>query len=166
MNFHLNTRRRGTPIFVAEMPKYIIVDLRNFIEFQTLRPLMMGIDQIFPVRSIISTILAFNQYIGYSDAFWFELERRNKDLDKVNTNVLEIYLEGFVHELDEFIRSKVPKTTDTGQYVIDRWLDSTTIVLKHDELSGMFCDTGPFNHGTSETIDHRGDPRVLRPFNR
>lgn len=149
------------PNYNNRKPSGIIVDLANFIEYSKKEQMFLQLDLSFPVRAVITNILSFGHYVDYSESFWFELERRFPDVDRINRDILEINLEGFVLSLDEYIRTKVPATIDTGNYIIQEWLDSTTIILKHDESAGLFYDTGSPNQRYTQNLNHSRYPRIF-----
>lgn len=158
----MRQRHPQWPLPVMDTPRFIIVDLANFMYMAQYEPMLHQLGNYFPMRAVITTILSFNQFVSYEEAFWRELEAKFPDIDRIDRDILEIYLEGFVLKLDEFIRQKVPYRTDTADYIIQGWLDSTTIVLKYDESVWMLRDSGTVNRRHFEEVGNTRPVRIVR----
>lgn len=129
---------------IPERVKYLLVDLNTFLREYSDNQVVINLSPKFPFKALITTLLTFNQYLDDRETIWFEIENRFKDeIDNFNFDILEICLDALVLELDEFIRDKAPQSIDTGEFIIDKWVDHTTILLKHDETAGMYRDNWP-----------------------
>lgn len=137
-----------------QSPLGIVVDIREVYHDFGQYYAMADVYQKFPLKDMIQVILSVNQFISYNDTIWFELESRLAgDMDTVDTNVLELFFETLAFQLDEHVRRFVPYGVDTSEYIFDKWVDSTTILLKRDETTSIYRDRGaneciqpPFQH--------------------
>lgn len=125
------------------MPQYIAVDVRAAIcDFQNYAQ-MQYLYQRFPLKDIMSTILGVNQFVSYNEHLWFEVEKRFQGcLDQVDPAVLDLFFETLALHLDECIRARLPHYVDQSEYILDRWVDPTTIMLKRDETVQFYRDRG------------------------
>lgn len=120
-------------------PDYILVDIKEFILKWGNHKAIRSIQEFVPIHMLISCVLAFNQYTPDNDSFWHLFENRcGKILDQIDFNVMEIFLESFTLDLDECIRRKVPRSCDTGEYILKEWVDGSIILLSYDESSRLF----------------------------
>jgi hypothetical protein len=53
----------------------------------------------------------------------------------MNLDALQIFIEAVGSEVDEHIRDLLPKNFPQENYIFDRWLDKTTLILKRDETA-------------------------------
>jgi hypothetical protein len=126
-----------------QSPLGIAVDIREVVrDFQDVTN-MAGIYKRFPLKDMIQVILSVNQYISYNDTIWFEVESRMAgDMEHIDFNVLELFFETLAFGVDEHIRRFLPDYIDQSEYIFDKWVDSTTILLRRDDTTSFYRDRG------------------------
>ena len=138
---------RGQPI---KTPYFLAIEMRDILSIFKHARHMEFVYSRYSLRDLIATILSMNQYVGYNESLWFELERRFGEeisLDpRLDPNTLDLSFEILTHATDEHIRSRVPRVIDTSDYVFDKWVDATTIVMKRDETVQLYRDYGTNEH--------------------
>jgi len=127
-------------------PRYVAVDMRDYLTTFGPLPNMQYLYVRFPVRDLIATILSINQYIGYNESMWFEMERRFSDAlfndPRFDPNTLELFFETMAYAMDAHIRERVPSSIDMSEYIFDKWVDATSIMMKRDETVEIYRDHG------------------------
>lgn len=140
-------------------PDHIAVDMRPvMVDFGMFHG-MQNIYQKFPIPEMVQTILAVNKYNDYTEMLWFELERKFQgDLDIFDRDTLDLCFETLALHLDEYIGQVVPSAVDTSEYIFDKWVDPTTIILKRDENVSLYRD-----RGANDYIPNQGQYHLLNP---
>lgn len=115
-------------------PDLLIVDIGEFVREQYYTQLVGQLQPYLTIHDLIKLALTFNQYVGDGDAFWHLLEEKAGDaISFMNTEILQICMEGFTLELDAFIRRKTPPDIDTSFFVFHQWLPPTSLVLRNEK---------------------------------
>ena len=74
-----------------------------------------------------------------SEFLWTEVSLRFDKLEpavQIDYNILEIFFEGLIQELDSLIRHMVPVRIDTEQYIFNKWFDNDTVLMeRHDTVT-------------------------------
>lgn len=126
-NYSLSTTR---------IPDCILVDLSAVI---TKLCFYQGFEHLyykFPLHDIIGTVLTTQMLRDDGEFIWFEIEKRFEDqLDSMNLDLLQIFIEAVSSEIDEHIRNLLPEHVPQEDYVFHKWIDHTTLMLKRDETS-------------------------------
>jgi hypothetical protein len=117
-------------------PDRILVDLRPVIIKLSTYQNFQYLYQKFPLADIIASILTMQMLRDDGEYIWFEIENRfEDDLDNMNLDALQIFIEAVGSEVDEHIRNLLPRNVTQENYIFEQWLDKTTLILKRDETA-------------------------------
>lgn len=110
---------------------YIVVEIRDIIEYYLKLDQYNSIYKKFPLRDMITTLLSVKQDLDFSDKIFSELENRLEDLiNYVDLYHLELFFEFLIRDIDDEIKNKCPDVIDISEFIIDSWLSDYTVVLK------------------------------------
>ena len=109
-------------------PQYIVVDLREQLDFFNNMPSLYEVFRKFPLKDIITTMFTVSPYIDYSDIIFTEVEIRFEE--GVDTELLSILFENIMTIIDEHIGKLLAYRNDFSYYLIDEWLGKTSVILK------------------------------------
>lgn len=129
-------------------PDLFIVDISFVLrEYSQLKD-FAKLYRLFPLQDIVQCVLSVNAYEDHGEFFWNELENRimaeltagyeSPDLE-FDYDKLASFHELLCCFLEEFIRSKLPQSVDTAEYVFARWLGNTSIMFQKDR-NAMSCN--------------------------
>lgn len=108
----------------------VIIDLTEVIKEYIAYNQFYRLYAKFPLQCIITEILSVRPYDNFTDSIWIECEKRlGSSYDDFDTNHLDIFYDTLASSLDERIRIMFPTCDDYAEYVLDKWINSTTIVL-------------------------------------
>ena len=117
-------------------PDRVLVDLRPVIIKLSTYQNFGYLYQKFPLADIIASVLTMQMLRDDGEYIWFEIENHfEDDLDNMNLDALQIFIEAVGSEVDEHIRNLLPKNVTQENYIFEQWLDKTTLILKRDETS-------------------------------
>lgn len=117
-------------------PDRVLVDLRSVIIKLSTYQNFNYLYQKFPLADIIASVLTMQMLRDDGEYIWFEIENRfEDDLDNMNLDALQIFIEAVGSEVDEHIRTLLPKNVTQENYIFEQWLDKTTLILKRDETA-------------------------------
>lgn len=129
----------------SNTPTYIVVDLRDVMNDYARQVHMYELYRKFPLMDLVQAILSSAPYNDQGEYVWEELYRRfDNDFELFEINIMQFYLETLTEYLDLTIRRRVPDDVDSYSYVFHRWVDTTTVILQHDnnaKASHRFADT-------------------------
>lgn len=117
-------------------PDRVLVDLRPVIIKLSTYQNFNYLYQKFPLADIIASVLTMQMLRDDGEYIWFEIENRfEDDLDNMNLDALQIFIEAVGSEVDEHIRNLLPRNVTQENYIFEQWLDKTTLILKRDETA-------------------------------
>ena len=113
--------------------KYI-VELRPVISVYSSHEALYPLYHVYPLRSIIQTILMMKPYDDHMELFWIELDNRLSILDSRITfdiDTISVWVECLTEHLDTTIRQAIPISVDSDEYSFQSWL-GTSVILGSD----------------------------------
>jgi len=110
---------------------YLIIELRDVIEYYDNLEQYFTLYRKFPLKDIISILLSVKQEQDYSDYIFSELEDRLGDLiNSIDLNYLELFFELLIKDVDDEIKSKCPNIINTSEFILEEWINNYTVILK------------------------------------
>lgn len=135
----------------------VIVDLKNEIGFLNSYKSAYDLYKILSVKEFIELILCVPACdTDFYDVVWNTIDNKLKgDIDKFNVDILDLFIDTSAQILDEKIRMSFPDSVDYSEYVLDKWIGNTSIVLKrHGYYSLSDLHSIQNNRFESSRIDH------------
>jgi hypothetical protein len=115
-------------------PTYLVIDIQDVVRDYSKHTQNYYLYKRFSLQEIIETILSTSAYEDHGEYFWSQIEKRFCDtLDEIDFNILGFFYDTLTEYLDETIRRKVPYEIDSCIYVFQRWVDTHTVILQHDD---------------------------------
>lgn len=110
----------------------VVIDLKDEINFLNSYKTAYELYKILTVKEFIETILCVPACdTNFYDVIWGTIDNKlNGDLDKLNVDALDIFIDTSAQILDEKLRMSFPDCVDYSEYVLDKWIGNTSIVLK------------------------------------
>lgn len=110
----------------------IVVDLKSLISFFSSCDNMFWLYRRFPLKAIISNLLEItNDHDNYIELLMAEtMTRLNVSEVTDEVRLLELFYEEMATEIEEHLYKRIQVTADSRDLVLDRWVDSTTILLR------------------------------------
>lgn len=121
---------------LEDSPRFFIVDIRDVLNGFATRRQMFPVYKRFPLQDMITCVLSVNAFSDSDEVFWNELECRYSHDDSaevLNYDTIAMFYELLCSYVDEYIRLKVPPSIDTCEYVFDRWLGYSSIIMQRDD---------------------------------
>lgn len=117
-------------------PRIFIIDIREVLDSKMRLRSMYPLYKVYPLQEIIQSILSTSPYEDHGEFFWMMLDERlsrENDSTQFDLNTIGIFYESLTDHVDGYIRNKTPMFLDPSEYVFERWIDPTTIVMQRDE---------------------------------
>lgn len=112
------------------LPDRIIIDLREVIKDLSEIQSHYVVYKEFSLKDIIAELLLCNPYIDYSENIWYALEKRvGNRIDLLDLEEVDRLFQIIVLLVDATIQNKLPKRIDTGEYIFDKWVSNTAVML-------------------------------------
>lgn len=111
----------------------VVVDIRPVLDEYARYPSVYSLYEKYPLKDMVTSILSSPMH-GMQDGLWDELDVRfnGKGDDLIYDNV-DIFFESLTYAVDEFIAQRAPDYYESGNYLLERWVDGTSVALKeHD----------------------------------
>jgi hypothetical protein len=110
----------------------VVIDLKDEINFLNSYKTAYDLYKILSVKEFIESILCVPACdTNFYDVIWGTIDNKlNGDLDKLNVDALDIFIDTSAQILDEKLRMSFPDCVDYSEYVLDKWIGNTSIVLK------------------------------------
>lgn len=110
----------------------VVVDLKDEISFLNNYKTAYDLYKILSVKEFIENILCVPACdTNFYEVIWGTIETKLKgNLDDLDVNALDIFIDTSAQILDEKLRLSFPNTVDYSEYVLDKWIGNTSIVLK------------------------------------
>lgn len=127
-------------------PTFIAVDVRSTLDIFRYMPNMQAFFSRFPIEELTQIILQQNGYDTNDEFFWNEFEQRFSDeMYKYDLDHIALMYETITAQLDEDIRGKInyrcdKQHIDTANYIFDRWIGPTSLILMYDEQNAYKGD--------------------------
>lgn len=119
----------------STVPEFFIVDISDVLRTFAGHPAMLPLYPYFPLQDMILCILSVNAYEDNDEFFWNELESRFSQSDiyeRLDYDVIALLYELLITQVDTFINLVIPQHVDTSEYVFERWLGYSSIVMQRD----------------------------------
>ncbi len=116
---------------VSKDIKYLIIDINESLEeIENINQLKIIFNK-FPLRDIVSLLLSIEQEKDYNEILFFEMEKRLGELiDIVDLDVIQIFIESLINEIDKCICLKLPNNIDPSKYIFKTWINNNIIMMK------------------------------------
>ena len=124
----------------------VVVDIRDILQTASSYRSVYDFYKIIPLTQLIENILTvpaldhdFSTYIW--DYLSNKLDIDNSSID-YDYEAIDIFIDTVVQLLDEKLQVVFPKELEYGKYVMDRWLDSTSVIMRKYEYFRItdFCE--------------------------
>lgn len=123
-----------------KQPRFLVIDLKDVIDAHISLNTLYDVYNKFPLQEMISSILSVPSNLDYSEKLNIEVEDRFSDVlddfDYDDPNIhrffeeMELFLDNLAILIDENISRKLKPTFNYEEYVFEKWIDNTSILLK------------------------------------
>lgn len=124
----------------------VVVDIRDILQTASSYRSVYDFYKIIPLTQLIENILTVPALDhDFSTYIWDYLSNRldidNSTID-YDYEAIDIFIHTVVQLLDEKLQVVFPNELEYGKYVMDRWLDSTSIIMRKYEYFRItdFCE--------------------------
>ena len=118
---------------------FVIIDVREeLLSFSRYRG-AYKLYSIIPLKDLVETILT----IPITDGDFYEVtqvliyDKLDRDSENFDFDVLELFIETLTQILDEKMKNTFPRGINYEDYVVDSWLDNTSVVMRKNEYTGQ-----------------------------
>lgn len=124
----------------------VVVDIREILQLISSHRGVYDLYKIIPLKELIENILTVPALdFDFSTYIWDYLSHK-LDIDNSSINydydIIDFFIENLVQLIDEKLSMTFPREIDYAKYVMDRWLDNTSIVMRKYEYFRItdFCE--------------------------
>ena len=107
----------------------IVVDIRPVLDEYAKYPSLYSLYEKYPLKDMVTSILSASMH-SMQNGLWDELDVRFKEeSDPLIYEHVDIFFESLTWAIDDYIGKRVPDYYESGNYLLDRWVDGTSVAL-------------------------------------
>lgn len=115
-------------------PRIILVDfyeeMTNLISIDSIAYILAK----FPITQLIPVLLSSSIDLSFNDMLGREIDIRFSSDSGMDFGEIHSVCETILSILDRAIAIKLPNHIDISEYVFDKWIDNTTLALRHIDI--------------------------------